>query len=222
MSQLDVQYDFIAIIDCLPVSHRNDWQISEQLESYLDSEKLDSEKFKPLLKYCETTQDVIDFLIYLETLSKAGKKFVIHIVSHGNIRGIAIGNGGSFSWSDMRPYFERINEKQQNQLIINMSSCIGLAGIMMADYNAEKTPFFGLIGSAEELEVNDAIKANKLFYKFLLNIKEKNIPQVTDAIGSVNTKMGKVILQGLSAESFKAKTKAIVNALNESPFKDML
>ncbi|MDX7786015.1 hypothetical protein [Aeromonas caviae] len=188
---LDTYYDFVSIIDGLNVSDRSSFRISQEINSLLTHEELPTRLINVNSK-AEFESELKELL----AIAKSGKKFLIHVVAHGNKQGVEAGSE-FISWSDITSYLQDINEETDNSLLLNMSTCKGLFGAWTVPKQG-RYPFFGIIGSKEDLSVDDALNANKIMYKkWLLNVPvEKMVPET-------NADLGREILFNLSAEGFR-------------------
>lgn len=188
---LDTCYDFVSIIDGLCSLDRTKFGISKRIDDILSKEGLPTR-----LALVSTKLEFIDELGELLDLAKAGKKFLIHIVAHGDEAGILAG-AEDVDWADMISGLQNINEATDNSIILNMSTCKGLYGARTIPVEG-KYPFFGLIGAKTDLAVSDALNANEIMYKKWL----ADIP-VQEMVPETNKELGKEILFNLSAEGFR-------------------
>ncbi|EPC3543529.1 hypothetical protein ACRZCT_003153 [Aeromonas hydrophila] len=188
---LDTYYDFVSIIDGLNVSDRSSFRISQEINKLFTHQGLPTRLINVNSK-AEFEKELKELL----TIAKSGKKFLIHIVAHGNKQGVEAGSE-FISWGDITSYLQDINEATENSLILNMSTCKGLFGAWTTPLQG-KYPFFGLIGAKEDLFVNDALRANTIMYKkWLLGLPiEKLVPET-------NLEIGREVLFNLSAEGFR-------------------
>ncbi|HAS6299919.1 TPA: hypothetical protein I7229_22010 [Vibrio vulnificus] len=196
---LDTSYDFVAIIDGLSASDRIRFEISNKINALLTQESLPTR-----LTEVGTKSEFIAELGQLLTLAESGKKFLIHIVAHGDEKGIAAGND-DVDWPDMVSGLQAINKATGNSLILNMSTCKGLYGARTVPCEGEY-PFFGLIGAKTDLAVSDALKANEIMYRKWLN----DVP-VQEMVPETNSELGKEVLFNLSAEGFRKLTSSACN-----------
>jgi len=105
---LDTSYDFVAIIDGLSVSDRTKFGISNKIHALLTKEHLPTR-----LTEVSSKSEFMTELGELLTLAESGKKFLIHIVAHGDENGIAAGNE-DVDWPDMVSGLQAINESTDN------------------------------------------------------------------------------------------------------------
>ena len=75
MKNLNVDYDYVFIIDCLTEEEYNKWKISQGLSQFLADNGI-----KQFSSICRNSKLVIATLKYLVKLSKEGAKFSIHFV----------------------------------------------------------------------------------------------------------------------------------------------
>jgi hypothetical protein len=178
MDILNVEYDLIFILDCLSQKERDEFRISEDLMDYLASQGI-----RQLQAKCQNRNMVYDAFSYMNKLADSGLRFCLQIVSHGTEKGLWIGDSNDdILWHELTDKFKILNTKLDNSLIVNMSTCKGLNGIKIVDINADKFPFFGLIGCNRDLYIDEAKKTNQLIYSKLLDGKDisKIISEVQD------------------------------------------
>lgn len=194
-SNLDVEYDQIFIIDCLPEDQYNDWKISQNLMQYLANNGIQQSA-----SICRNKKLVIATLQHLVRLAANGTKFCIHIVSHGDATGLWIKTTQQeISWDEFRNFLKNINASMGGTLTLNMTSCLGLHGIKIVDENATLLPFFGLVGYSKVLEVNKAKEINHLFYKKLLEGK-----QINEAVEEIKNELSDKNIYCISSVGYKA------------------
>jgi hypothetical protein len=191
IKKLDVDFDFISIIDGLNDIDRKKFDISNQINNIITTNN-----FKT--RYCElsSSSELFDEIESLLDLAKNGKRFLIHFVCHGNKNGIQIGSD-FIPWNNLLPELQKINIVTEDSLVLNMSSCKGLYGVCIVPENGIY-PFFGLIGANEDLSVSNAKNINQLFYKDLIIGKPIN-----EIIPEINTLLGKDILFNITAEGYR-------------------
>lgn len=164
MKTLDVEYDQVFIIDCLPTNQYDEWKISQDLMQYLADKGV-----KQTTSICKNKNILNKTFEFLIRLASNGSKFIIHIISHGNIQGLGFKETGEFiTWEEFRNHLYNINNKMSDQLMVNMTSCFGIHGIKIVNECSPSYPFFGLIGYESELNVVKAKNINVEFYKNLL------------------------------------------------------
>ncbi|MBK7867235.1 MAG: hypothetical protein IPJ75_09730 [Ignavibacteriales bacterium] len=147
MKRLDVEYDFVAIIDGLPDTERIQWKTSDNLTHFLAVNGIEQ-----MSSLCDDKNMFDKSLKYFEALAQNGKKFCLHIICHGNKNGIAINKSlkEMIKWEEFREKLQTINNLMEQKLIVNMTSCYGLHGIKIVDENSAINPFFGLIGPSKK------------------------------------------------------------------------
>ena len=196
---LKTSYDFISILDGLSDAERKKSCISQKLNDLFTKKS-----FATRLKNLDSGQDFTKELNELLQLAQTGKRYLIHIVAHGNENGILFGpksiDANFIAWASILSQLQEIHENTCGSLILNMSTCKGLYGARMVPYNG-KYPFFGIIGAKVSLSSIDAIKANEIMYtKWLTGTPiEKIVPET-------NNELGKPIIFNLSAEGYRRLT----------------
>lgn len=206
MEKLNVEYDLVFILDCLSQCERDSFRISEDLINYLAGQGIEQLQAK-----CQNRNMVIDAFSYMEKIAQSGLRFCLQIVSHGTEDGLWIGEtDDDIFWDELREKFESLNSKLDNSLIVNMSTCKGLNGIRIVDENADKFPFFGLIGCNRDLYIDEALKTNELFYTKMLEGKDISI-----IIKEIQTEFQKAksedVIFGISSQGYKI----VKNKLNK-------
>lgn len=188
---LDVEYDYVGIIDGLEQSDRQDFGITDGLRALLNGAGVTT-----ALAEVGSELELLGALKAFEREAAAGKRFMLHFVSHGNEDGIAV--GAEFAdWSTIRPFLKRVHSATAETLLLNMSTCKGLHGVKIARGNGPY-PFFGLIGAKEDLYVADALEVNRRIYtKWLTGTP------VQVLVPETNAEMGREILFNISAEGYR-------------------
>lgn len=188
---LDVEYDYVGIVDGLTPSDRATFGLTAALKADLGGAGIVTASAE-----VGTALELLGALEAFRREASIGRRFMIHFVSHGNADAIAAG-AESVDWATMRPFLQRIHAETDGTLILNMSTCKGLHGVKSVDETGPY-PFFGLIGAREDLRVRDALKANGLVYAKWLHGKA-----VQELVPEVNAEMGRDILFNISAEGYR-------------------
>jgi hypothetical protein len=188
---LDVEYDYVGIIDALEPHDRTDFRISEQLKALLTGAGVTT-----ALAEVGSGPEMLGALKAFHKEAVSGKRFMLHFVTHGNADGIAAGPD-FVDWATMRPFLERIHAATTNSLLLNMSTCKGLHAVKITE-GSGPYPFFGLIGAKKDLLVSDALEANRRVYeKWLAGMPvQKLVPET-------NAEMGREVLFNISSEGFR-------------------
>lgn len=192
--KLDANYDYVGIIDGLSCDDRKEFGITTELGNLLRSAQLPVKE-----ALVNTKQELLDALNTFLTDAQDGQRFMLHFVAHGNEQGIQIGTD-FVTWEVLRPHLQEINVATEQTLLLNMSTCKGLHGVKIVDSVGEY-PFFGLIGAKDDLDVSDALNANKIMYCKWLN----DLP-VQEIVPETNAELGKVVLFNISSEGFRKLT----------------
>lgn len=191
---LDVEYDYVTIIDILPRVQRDALLFSNRLRDIFKWNNIGTVRFD-----CENYNGFVGALRDLADDAKQGKLFLIHIVGHANESNMVIGDHEEkMPWNDLRPYLEIINSHQQDRLLLNMSTCFGLHAIKSVDINSKKKPFFAVIGAKHELEIADALDINSRFYDKLISGMD-----ISQIVPKVNEEKGEELLFSISAEGYQ-------------------
>ena len=189
--ELNVNYDYVGIIDGLSCDDRKAFGITTELGNLLRNAQLPVKE-----NLVNTEQALFNALNTFLVDAQNGQRFMLHFVAHGNKQGIQIGTD-FVTWEILRPYLQAINVATERTLLLNMSTCKGLHGIKIVDADGEY-PFFGLIGAKDDLEVSDAINANKIMYRKWLD----DLP-VQQIVPETNAELGKDVLFNISSEGFR-------------------
>jgi len=205
MKNLDVNYDYVCIIDCLPQSQRDKYKISEDLGSFLDKKGIN--KFRCS---CNSKIAVKEAFDYLLKEADKGIKFLLQIVSHGTENGLFIEDtNDDILWCELCAQLQKLNNKMSNTLIVNMTSCRGLNGAKIVDISETNYPFFGLIGCARDLYVWEGKIVNELFYEGLIDNQKINelIPQIQQELKKQGTTDN--VVYCITSEGYKFIRKTI-------------
>lgn len=200
--ELDVEYDFVFIIDCLPENERTSFELSKDLMDFLAKNGI-----QQTTSICSNKKLVIATLNYLNQIAKSGKKFCIHFISHGDKDGLWIKETKEdIYWNEFTTHLNEINNNLSQTLTINMTSCLGLNGIKIINEGDTDLPFFGLIGYSEELEIGRGKRINELFYTKLLDNKK-----IDEAVEEIKAELSDQNLYCISSMGYKA----LKNTLNK-------
>jgi hypothetical protein len=191
---LEVEYDFVAIIDGLPDTERTQHKISDRLKELIEVHGFACERAD-----CNTKKAVVAALQHFRNRALAGAKFCLHIVCHGSENGLWIkGTDESIEWRLLRRHLLSINTAMGGTLILNMSTCGGLHGIKIVDLTGDRLPFFGLIGVSRILFPDEAIRLNERFYSMLPDGKP-----IQEIIREIAKDPGGEVLDCITADGYK-------------------
>ena len=152
-------------------------------------------------------EKILDYLI---EYSDKGHTFLLHIVSHGDSKGLYTNEFKEFiKWDKLSEYFLIINKNMNNQLIINMTSCFGINVLNCVDLLSTKNPFFGIIGYDGVLGSDIAQNFNQRFYK---NMSDN--PDIPKALDNAKKKIDDDNFYCCTIIDFKAKVNKILNKLS--------
>lgn len=188
---LSVEYDYVGIIDGLTQRDRVLFGITEQLKAILKGGRVPA-----VVAAVSSDTGLLEALKYFHQEALAGKRFMLHFVSHGNQQGIAAGQD-FVTWATLRPFLQQIHSATQESLLLNMSTCKGLHGMKIVEISGPPYPFFGLIGATQDLSVSDALEANRRMYeKWMTGMPvQKLVPET-------NNELGREVLLNMSAEGY--------------------
>ncbi|GGF43755.1 caspase family protein [Echinicola rosea] len=193
--KLDVEYDQIIILDLLSENERTDWKITEELRDVLKGERF---SVHPI--YLSNKQELLDALEQLTTQAKAGKRYMLHFVGHGNSDCIGFKhNHELIPWSQLEVPLQNLNKVSDETLVLNMTTCKGLNVIKAVDHMKVEKPFFGIIGYSADLDYCVGISANKIFY-----LSMSNGIQINKAIEKVKKETGDDNFHCITAQGYSA------------------
>lgn len=193
MKELNVEYDFVAVVDFLPEAEREKYQISQKLLSYLAQNGIEQNCLS-----CNSTIGFKAALIWLAGKSREGSRFLIHFIGHGAPDGLVMPDQSVMKWSAIAKLLAKMDTKAISHSILNMTSCWGVNAIKLADHLPEDVCFFGVLGPAIEIGFREGQKINTKVYKKLFS--GFTINQI---ISDVNKEFGRQILFGLTADGYK-------------------
>jgi len=191
--KLNIEYDMVAIIDCLSQDERAQFDQSDQIKLMLNNEGIPWKVFG-----CPSKAHLNQTLGFLAKCAREGKKVCLHFIAHGNQEGIELAKRDFISWSELRPLFTSLNEAMSGDLIVNMTTCQGLHGIKIVDLTGGSDQLFGIIGPKDELTFVDAIDINRRLFTYW--IAGGDMAKIVERI---NQEMGREILSCLSAEGYR-------------------
>jgi hypothetical protein len=198
-NRLEVEYDFVAIVDGLPENERQSCRISDRLKKLVEEMGFSCERAD-----CNTKRGMIAALQHFRDRARSGGKFCLHFVCHGSENGLWIkSTNESIEWRKFRRYMKTINDPMGGSLILNMSTCEGLHGIKIVDTEREDLPFFGLIGVSRILFPDEAIRLNEHFYSRL----SAGSP-IQEVIREISKDPGGEVLNCITAAGYKRLSKS--------------
>ena len=192
MKKLDTTYDFVGVIDFLPVQDRESWRLSQRLVSYLAKQGIDQKG-----RMCDSRKEFAEALLGLVAVSRRGMKFLLHFVGHGAPDGLAMPDGKMASWRYISGFLQKFDPNTISQCVLNMTCCWGIHGVKMAEHLNPDGRFFGIIGPAVPIHPREGYKINTKVYKKM--IVRTPINQV---IREVNQEFGKNLLFGITSGGY--------------------
>lgn len=169
--KLEVDYDFVYIIDCLSDEEKVVHELTSQLQ-----ETLKAHGIKSAVANCGNSKGLLEALDYAAKIARSGLRFCIHIVSHGSTEGLLLKHQTQLvQWSVIKSKLLVINQALGNTLLINMSTCKGLHGAKMVDDESDVFPFYGLIGCHRDLYIYEAKIINRSFYEKMISGKDVSL-----------------------------------------------
>jgi len=196
MKILNVDFDFIAIIDCLSDDERKEFCDSASLAQYLASEGLNNRYY-----YCGNKASVMHLLELLASESTKGLKFPIVFISHGTNLSLLIKHKSeNIEWQEMREPLMKINLNMHGNLLVLMSCCYGFEGYKIDKRDSEEESFFGIIGPQRIIKPEESINANEIFFNSLL--KGMEVPK---AVEEINKVLGPNSYRAIASQDYKLK-----------------
>jgi hypothetical protein len=125
-----------------------------------------------------------DLLQILETICQKEVNPIIHFEMHGDEYGLQFTNYETISYSELQPYFLKLNETCGNNLFITMATCNG-GFIFKAINPATWSPFWGFVGPFENVSNGDIIENYSAFYTEFLQSLDFNL--AVDALNAANS-----------------------------------
>ena len=190
---LEVDYDFVWIVDGLPPDQTKRYGLTRALGSQLRHAGVSVN-----LSYCASRAHVLRAVQHMSLVGAAGASFPVHFICHGNKNGLAMGKE-FVTWPELTPCLTRLNGLMDGNLILNLTSCFGLFGLKTVACDAALHPFFGLFGSNRKLGVNEAAAINARFYELWLGRND-----LSAIVKSINKERGSEVLFCGSAEGIAA------------------
>lgn len=195
--QIEVEYDGVAMVDGLPAHDRANWRVSEELDRILHAASI-----KSITARCGNRLGALAAFKEIRTRAEAGEQYCIHVIAHGNTRGLVIGPTDFVSWRDFGTALVPINRALNGQLIVNMTSCKGIHGIKGGDLATDRDPFFGILGVNHDLEFTEALTLNERVYRLWFGGMAIN-----EIVHEINNTAGREIMFCASAEGFRQLSK---------------
>ncbi len=93
---------------------------------------------------------------------------IIHFEIHGRIEGLVTNSNELITWEELHNYLIEINVASRHNLFITLAVCYG-AYILQLHQITKRAPFWGFIGSFEEINQGDLMIRYHSFYETLLN-----------------------------------------------------
>jgi hypothetical protein len=117
----------------------------------------------------------IFFNIVLSDIKEKNVLPIIHLEMHGDLNGIQLGSGEVVPWSELASRLQKINIELKNKLIVALALCHGIHFVsVLYEYMNSRTPFAGLITSADFLKVSEIKYGFPKFYEIIINARNGN------------------------------------------------
>lgn len=119
---------------------------------------------------------------------------LLHVVCHGDEVGIQLADNTCIDWPDLRKHCRSLYESTGSRLVMCISSCRGIhMSRLVAHF--EPCPYYALIGSFEDLGIEESAVGFTTFYSSLFEGKS-----ISDALDEANSKAPGLKLLGYKAE----------------------
>ncbi|KUJ54633.1 MULTISPECIES: hypothetical protein [Chryseobacterium] len=152
----------VAIIESLRKSDkRTGRELFETTLKYIKFEKqfIENEYFEVADKY--SFFKTLDLLY--DNAKNRNKFYFLHFEVHGDNNGLELQSGEEVDWSEILPYFEKINILYKNNLSIYLAVCEGNAVLRKVN-PFSRSPFAYIVGSFFEIYERDTLYAFEQFY----------------------------------------------------------
>jgi len=120
-------------------------------------------------------------IIYSEVINKKVYP-IIHIEMHGGEDGIELSNGDIIEWRELALLLQKINIELKNKLVVIFAFCYGIHFLsVFYDFITSRTPFAGLITSADYVMAGEIRDGFLQFYRKIFETRNGN-----DALKGLN------------------------------------
>lgn len=107
---------------------------------------------------------------------------ILHFEMHGGNEGLLLGSGEIVQWNDLAVRLQKLNIELKNKLVVVFALCYGMHFLSaFYEFMNSRTPFAGLVASADYVKVGEIKYGFQKFYKKILETKNGN-----DAIKGLN------------------------------------
>lgn len=107
---------------------------------------------------------------------------IIHFEMHGDIDGIQLSSGEIVPWNELAVRLQKINIELKNKLVAVFALCHGIHFLsVFYEFMNSRTPFAGIIISADFVRVSEIKYGFPKFYEMIINARNGN-----DAIKGLN------------------------------------
>lgn len=148
---------------------------------YHDLLKRKAEQIDPLdsrLRKLVTRQDFFAAFEEIKKASADGNYPYVHIEMHGSENGLKLKSGERVTWQEVAHRCQELNIIIKNNLILSLATCFG-AYVFKAIVPTEPAPFWGFVGSWEEIYPDDIMVSFYAFFECLLSGEISNIDFVS-------------------------------------------
>ncbi|MBF0555482.1 MAG: hypothetical protein HQK96_13155 [Nitrospirae bacterium] len=152
--------------------------------------------------------DKASFLLRLQDIEKdvlIEKQYpIIHVDVHGDENGIKVSSGEVITWNELQPILMSINIACCNNLFVVLAVCKG-GNLLKVCYPPRRATVWGLIGSFQNFEAQDADVSFQAFYKELLTSFDVNmaLDQLNNAFPKMQPRYSFTTCMSMFIETFK-------------------
>jgi hypothetical protein len=125
----------------------------------------------------------------------------IHIEMHGSQEGLVANSGEIIFWQSFTEKMREINIITRNNIFISFATCFSayIAGNILP---SQPSPFFGFIGSWDEIPQGDILANFQIFFEFIFSSKDLGAIDFDEAVKRLNaSRPGQPLFHFLNSEN---------------------
>lgn len=178
------RFNSIIVIESLPA---NDTQTGTILYNDLLRWKAQQLDFLSARHFAiANRRELLDLLNAIHERSiEAGLHPILHFEIHGNPNGLVLAAGETIPWKEIATLLRQINIVVKNELFVSLVTCYG-AYLFGEAHPGQPAPFFGFIGSWEEITEAFFPEDFYRFYDYLLSYPDLDRIDFAQAIQILN------------------------------------
>ena len=165
------EFNKIYVVESLIAERKTGRELFDDLLRWREMQitELSCQIFQP-----DTKKDFSDNLTtILEDTRANGNCPILHIEAHGDRRGLMLASSEYVAWAEMYEYFAQLNMQSRFNLFLTLGICKG--AYLMEEIKSDRpAPFWGFIGSFDDLFNNDIIIRYLEFYTEFLSSYDLN------------------------------------------------